>query len=162
MDIADRSTASTGGPSSAVRGSAEFSSPSRNVTAVSGFSKTLVVAVESLKVGEFDGDEMDSKPLLSPRSSSCTSQLFSGIRKSGAKSRHKQSEEVYECDFEEDIIDGFAIVSFGSLEDLEVWYFRLFVDCERTLQTINNEATYSSESVSFLRTFLSSSYTVVS
>jgi hypothetical protein len=92
---------------------------------VSGFSKTLVVAVESLKVGEFDNDEVESKFLLSPHSSTTAGKLSSGKGKSGAKSRRKQSEEVYECDFEEDIIDGFAIVGFNSLEDLEVGYFRL-------------------------------------
>jgi hypothetical protein len=124
MDIGDRSAASSGGPSSTVRGSGEFSSPARNMATASGLSKTLFVSVESLKVEEFDDVELDSKCPLSPRLLSGTGK-HSGKGKFAAKNHRRRSDEVYECDFEEDLIDGFAIASFNTLEDMEVGLFRI-------------------------------------
>ena len=119
MDTGDRSEASNGGPSSCFRDAGELSSAIPSAAAGSQFSKTLVVAVNSLKVESFDGDDLCTQFLLSARSSGCSGKH--GGKGKSAISR-KTVEQTCEYDFDEDIIDGFAIASFSSFEDLEVWH----------------------------------------
>lgn len=109
------STATGGGPPSATKGVVSSSS-SRSVEASAGVSKTLVIAVESLKV---EGDDvLDFKGRL-PRSAS----MDVMDRQTRTPCFSLTDIKPDECDFEEDIIDGYSITSFKTLEDLEVDYF---------------------------------------
>jgi len=117
MDTGDRSEASNGGPFSGFRVACELPSPNRSSAAGSELSKTSVVAVDSLKAKSFENDDMCTHIQLSPRAPG-------GSGKQGGKGKstimRRTVEHICEYDFEEDIIDGFAIASFSSFEDLEV------------------------------------------